>query len=229
MKKTIYIHNPPRRKKTRKRKTVRAKKRIFTNKKNTFKKGVSKMARRKRTSVKRRRVRKNPAGVTYIKNRKRVSSRVRGRRRFRKNPADLPGKTTDLLTMAAGAGVGGVAVPWIGGIFQLEGMVKYAAQLAISLGGFYLLKRVLPNAALPFAAAGVGVTAYQFAQENNILAGLNGFNDADMQNFEQMRAAIPMGNIEPGMISGNILPGQAFPQIVEGENEGLEEYADSLY
>lgn len=198
MRRKITIINPTPAKKIKRiksrKKRVLKKRRTLRNKPtiNKLKRSAAVAVTKKRRSRKRRAVRKNPGGVTYVKNRRRVKtrSRVRRRKMFR-NPIDAMtgGKTTDLLVMGAGAGIGGVATPWLGNIFQLTGMVKYAAQAAIAVAGYYMLNKIgMKKAALPFAAAGIGVTAYQFAQENNILAGLGSdeLTTADLQRLDAL-------------------------------------------
>lgn len=197
--------------KRRKRNTLKRKK-TNSHKLNKFKKGVSMQRRRKRTRGRKRSYKKNPA-VRYKKNRRPVFvGRKRSRRRYRRNPEGLAGvRTNDLLQMTAGAAAGGIVTPWISGVLQLEGMIKYGAQLIMAAGLYYGLKKIMPRAAVPAAAAAVGVTAYQFAQEKGILAGL-GQDDLTADDIERLNfiregvegANLPVGAVYPGL--GSVYP-----------------------
>lgn len=195
--------------------------------------------KRKRRTRARRKIHRNPKAVTYTKNRRRYSARKRGRsRRMFKNPIDAMtgARTTDLLVSGAGAAAGGIATPWLGNIFQLQGMVKYAAQVGIALAMYYIFNKIgMRKAAVPAAAGGIAVTAYQFAQENNILAGLgNDYitpGDQDIMNniasgFGAVHA--DLGSVYPQL--GNIQPGLGATKFVESDDNSLyEEYTDSAF
>jgi len=241
MQKKITIINPTPMRKIksikRRKKRVFKKRRTLRNKSKSITLKRSAAVATKTRRRKRRAVRKNPGGVTYIKNRKRVRSRARRRKLFR-NPIDaaLGGKTTDILVMSAGAAAGGIATPWLGGVFQLTGMVKTAAQLGIALAGYYLLGKIgMKKAALPFAAGSVAVTAYEFAKENNILAGLGG-NDLTAIDFANMNAIEQgMGSVMPGIGAvmpgvGNVMPGINGTSIYDTDDQEVySEYGESIY
>jgi hypothetical protein len=245
MRKKIVIINPtPARKikklKRRKKRVIKRRRLTRNISKSITQKRSAAVAKTTRRKTRKRRARKNPAGVCYLhKNRRPVRSRRRStRRRLFKNPFDpMTGQRgTDLLVSAAGAGAGGIVTPWIGGVFQLQGMVRWAAQIGIALAGYYMLGKIgMRKAAVPFAAGGVAVTAFQFAQENGILAGLSGDNltATDLMNMRAIESG--MGNVMPQI--GAVMPGigAVMPQIggakmVETDDNAVyEEYTDSMY
>ena len=145
---------------------------------------------KKRYHVKHRR--HNPVTKTVTFNPKR-RHHVRRHRRHNPDMSNTTLNLTNITTMAAGAVIGGISVPWLLQIMALQGYMKYLAGLAFSLGGWYLLKKILPSAAVPFAAAGVGATALIFAKETNLLAGLglggDYVNANDLRNLEAARSA----------------------------------------
>jgi|GEM_PF-4995523 len=157
MLKTIKIINPaPVKRKRRKR--------VKTNKSHRKVKNVAakKTVRRKKRNVSRSRKHSNPT-VVYTKNarRRRKHSNPMKKYRKRRNP-DLSNaglNITNIMTMTAGAAVGGVSATWITNTFNIEGNMKYIAQLGIAVGGWWLLKKILPAAAVPFAAGVVGAAA----------------------------------------------------------------------
>ena len=137
-------------------------------------------------------------------------------RRHRRNPegssaAMDPAKGNNILQFAAGAFVGSIATPVISKMIGFEGYAKYAVQLGASYG-LYLLGKMfgMPKAGLAACIAGVGVTAYQFSQEQGLLQGVSeimglvppapSFNSgrfAQLQNFANMAGQSDLVGIVP--------------------------------
>lgn len=146
------------------------------------------MARKHKT----KRRRKNPA---FNPKRRRF-----GRRRYKRNPEFQLSTASMTNTFIDGgvAAVGGVGAAWTANMFGIEGNMKYVYMLGFALLGGFLLQKLNTGIARPFALGAIAVTAYTFAQDKELLAGLSGNGGdqltlEDWKNLNELKAAIGNG------------------------------------
>jgi len=232
-----------------KRRKAAAKKRLKTRRKNSklklklHRKGIVNNLARKRRKTRTRRThnkaaankkrtyrrRTNPVLTkTVYRNRRRnaKSTYKRSYRRRRRNPDILGGgSTTEIIMKSGAAAAGGISAPWITNVFGISGNMKYLAQLAIGFVGFYIINMAgFRKYATPFATGVIAVTAYNFASDKGLLAGLGQvYTPGDYSNIYAMNEAAQltegMGSValEQGTLESVPLMGDSMINM-ESEN-----------
>lgn len=152
-----------------------------------------------------RRRKHNPANPVY-KARGVLNRRHRRRSRRRYHNPEFSLSTTSLTNVAIDGAVaagGGVSAAWLSNMFGIEGNMKYLFQIGYGLLGGFLLQKLNTGIAKPFALGVLAVTAYQFAQDKQLLEGLglgslgnsNEMSLQDWQNLENIKRAFQTENV----------------------------------
>jgi len=197
--------------------------------KKTFKKrnrqrgrGTIKMATKRKRKSSRRRKNPNPFLNTHKKRarkRRNPVRRFRARSRRRRNPETGGDLTMGKVGTALAGVAGGLFSYKMGtGLLGMEGNGKYLGGAGIAVAGYWLLKKVWPGAAMPFAIAVGTLVINDYLSESGLLDGLsgflgNGFNASDVDVLSEFQQNYQLSGMVPNSGNGVQLDQSAFAGI----------------